>query len=119
MELYRATVERTIRGKRGQAFLLELATVMDAMTKKVLIAEELVDGEGQCCAIGSVCRERGIETDGVDVDDSRRIGELVGISRTLAAEIEYVNDEAGSRDESPEKRWQRVRQWVGEQLVSS
>lgn len=42
LELYRATVERSIKGKRGQAFLRELAAAMDAMPEKVLIAEELV-----------------------------------------------------------------------------
>lgn len=31
LELYRASVERAIRGKRGQAFLRELAKVLDSV----------------------------------------------------------------------------------------
>lgn len=59
---WRAQVKSAIRGKRGQAFLRELADAMDAMPEKVLIAEELVDADGDACAIGVVCKARGIDT---------------------------------------------------------
>lgn len=116
MDLYRATVERSIKGKRGQAFLLELAEAMDEMPEKRLIADELVTDSGQVCAIGVVCKARGIDVTGVDIHDPDRVGQLVGISRSMAAEIEYENDERPYRDETPEERWTRMRRWVDENL---
>lgn len=123
IHLYRATVERSIRGKRGQAFLRELAEKMDAMPEKVLIADELIDDSGNCCAIGVVCKARGIGVDNVDYECPDAVGSLVGISRSMAAEIEYEND--GDCDswnpveETPSERWERMRKWVGDNLISS
>lgn len=116
MNLYRATVDRAINGKRGQAFLRELAQAMDAMPEKRLIAEELVTDSGEVCAIGVVCKARGIDTAGVDFYNAYRVGQLVGISSSMAAEIEYKNDESGPHDQTPEERWIRMRKWVDEQI---
>lgn len=120
LNLYRATVERTIKGRRGQAFLQELATAMDAMPEKVLIRDELIDEDGGCCAIGVVCKARKLDVSKVDCDDPEAVGKLVGISRSMAAEIEYENDEYyGSWiDDTPEKRWKRMRKWVAANLKS-
>ena len=115
--LYRNTVERAIKGKRGQAFLQELAKALDDMPEKRLIAWELITKTGEVCAIGSVCKARGLDVSGVDVEDADAVGDLVGIARSMAAEIEYENDEAGRSDETPEERWVRVRRWVQEKLV--
>lgn len=115
LELYRYTVERSITGKRGQAFLRELAKGMDEMTEKRLIADELVTATGEVCAIGVVCKARGLNTADVDFHDADAVGKLVGISRAMAAEIEYENDEA-RQDETPEKRWVRMRKWVDNNL---
>jgi len=118
LNLYRGTVERAIRGKRGQAFLRELATSLDSMPEKRLIASELIDDKGDVCAIGSVCKMRGIDVGGVDIYDPETIGELVGIARSMAAEIEFENDEHGRFDETPEDRWMRMRQWVSDNLIA-
>ena len=118
LELYRATVERAIKGKRGQAFLRELAAAMDAMPDKVLIAQDLIDEAGDVCAIGSVCKARGLDVRGVDPECPSTVGRLVGISRSMAAEIEYLNDEDGPGGETPEQRWTRIRKWVDRHLVS-
>lgn len=117
--LYRGTVTRTINGKRGQAFLIEMAKAMDAMPEKRLIPEELISKTGEVCAIGTVCKARGIDVSGVDLEDPESVGKLVGISRTLAAEIEYENDEGGPyrKNETPEERWVRVRKWVASSIV--
>ncbi len=119
--LYRANVTRTIRGRTGQAFLRELGAALDAMPVKALIAGDLVTEDGAVCAIGSVCQARGLNVSGVDVYDSREVAKAVGISRILAAEIEYVNDECGPwrEDETPEDRWKRIRKWVDENLLTT
>lgn len=113
---WRAQVKSAIRGKRGQAFLRELAAEMNAMPVKELIASELVNDKGECCTIGVVCKSRGIDVSKIDYEDARQVGEAVGIARPLAAEIEYENDENGWRygrgQETPAERWQRMRKWV-------
>lgn len=109
---WRAQVNNAIRGKRGQAFLKELAAAMDAMPEKILISDELIDEEGNCCAIGVVCKARGVDVSRVDYDDPDAVGNAVGIARQMAAEIEYHNDEYDDGHETPEHRWQRMRKWV-------
>lgn len=119
LELYRGTVERSIAGKRGQAFLKDLALAMDEMPVKRLIAHELVTQSGEACAIGVVCKKRGLDVDQVDIYEADSIARLVGISRSMAAEIEFENDEAyPSYKETPEERWTRMRKWVQEQIHS-
>lgn len=117
LELYRASVDRAISGKRGQAFLKELAAAMDAMPEKVLIANELVSEEGDACAIGVVCKARGLDVSKVDYECPHSVGNAVGIARSMAAEIEYMNDE-WSQGETPEQRWTRMRKWVESKIES-
>ena|ERR1700744_589597 len=121
INLYRGTVERAIRGRRGQAFLKELAKAMDEMPVKRLIANELVTETGEVCAIGVVCKKRGLDVSEVDIWNSEEVGKLVGIAQSMAAEIEFENDEGAyyrNKSETPEERWQRIRKWVSEQLHS-
>lgn len=115
-ELYRASVDRALMGKRGQRFLQELAEAMDDMTEKRLIAHELVTASGEMCTIGVVCKKRGLDVTNVDIEDPDRVGQLVNISRSMAAEIEYENDESGPSMETPEQRWTRMREWVADNL---
>ena len=115
--LYRGMVERAIKGKRSQEFFKELAREMDAMPDKRLIANDLVAENGEACAIGVVCKARGLDTKRIDECDPERVGALVGISRSVAAEIEYLNDEDGPAEETPEQRWTRMRKWVQEQII--
>jgi len=127
LNLYRANVERAIKGKRGQAFLKVMAKCLDEMPVKELIVEKLIDEDGGCCAIGVVCKARGLDVSKVDEYDSQEVGALVGIASPLAAEIAYLNDMDGSYsiswsgarspDETPGNRWQRMRRWVQEQTV--
>lgn len=117
INLYRATVERAIRGKRGQVFLKELAAAMDAMLEKRLIRSELIEESGSVCTIGVVCKARGLDVSNVDVEDTEAVGELVGISKSMAAEIEFENDEVREH-ETPEERWVRMRKWVDKNLVT-
>jgi hypothetical protein len=100
-----------MRGKRGQALLLELAEAMDAMPVKELIAHELVK-QGRFCALGVVGQKRGIALESIDPEDSRTVAEQFNIANALAQEIVFVNDEAAWDDESPQQRWSRMRRWV-------
>ncbi len=120
---WRAQVKSAIRGKRGQAFLRELAAAMDATPEadRHLISGELIDSEGCCCTIGVVCKARGLDVSQVNVYDPEQVGALVGIARQLAAEIEFENDEndwtwdqkTGKLvPETPRQRWDRMRRWV-------
>ena len=121
LELYRANVRRTIHSKRGQQFLAELLATLDAMPEKVLIDRELMDAGGAVCAIGAVCKARGMDVSRVDYDNPEAVGNVVGISRIMAAEIEYENDEGNWREryETPEQRWERMRKWAEDHLVKS
>jgi hypothetical protein len=101
---WRAQVKSATRGKRGQTFLKELAKAMDAMPNKRLIANELISENGECCAIGVVCKARGLDVSDVEVEDPEQVGLAVDIAYQLAAEIEHQNDEGVYYEESPEKR---------------
>ena len=118
INLYRASVANALRGKRGQAFLKEMAAAMDAMEEKVLIADDLVTEEGDVCAIATVARARKMDVSKLDPEDPESIAKVFGIARCMAAEIEYMNDEWGPYTETPEERWTRMRKWVDKQIRS-
>ena len=120
IELYRNAVERAIKGKRGQAFFKQLGEAMDAMPEKVLIAGELINERGECCAMGVVCKTRGLDVSKVDYDSPEQVGRLLNIAPSLAAEVAYLNDDdfrCEAKDETPEQRWQRMRKWVQGQMA--
>lgn len=112
---WRGAVASGIRGKRGQAFLREMLTAMDALPEKKLVAHEL-EMDGQVCAIGSVGMARGIDMSQLDPENYSKVADTFGISEALAREIVYENDEGGWRDDTPEKRFERMRAWVVENL---
>ncbi len=116
--LYRGTVTRVIRSKRGQAFLKELAAAMDAMPEKMLIAGQLIDDEGDCCAIGVVCKSRAIDVSNIDYEEPEQVAAAVGIARQMAAEIEFENDDGIWGTETPKQRWQRMRKWVQAWIIA-
>ena len=103
------TVAHTIASPEGQAFLRELANALDALPDKVLIARELIDEDGDCCALGALCMARGIDPTGMD-SDSDCVAERLGVPLPLAAEVVDQND--GYRNEIPDARWHRMRRWV-------
>ena len=129
---WRGQVASALRGKRGQAFLVEMLAALDAMPEKRLIAHDLVN-EGEVCAIGSVAVARGIDVSNLDPDEPEQIAAAFGIAHQMAQEIVYMNDECSGnhrdqitvdgagqrfqwRDDTPEERFQRMRQWVAEQI---
>lgn len=116
LSLWRQAVDRSIRGKRGQAFLREMAAALDAMPVKELIALDLVREDGSVCAIGSVAVARQIDVAAIDANEPQDVADAFGISRALACEIAYENDDHDWR-ETPEARWTRMRAWVESQLL--
>jgi hypothetical protein len=112
---WRGQVASAMRGKRGQALLVDLVNALDAMPEKVLIARELIDGAGDVCALGAVGLRRGISMEHLDPEESESIADAFDIAEQLAREIVYVNDEGGNAwrgDETPQARWKRVRAWA-------
>lgn len=119
--LYARNVERATQGKRGQAFLRDLIQALDAMPVKRLIAGDLVHG-GEVCAIGALGVARGIDMSNLNPEDADRVAKRFGIAECLARETVFQNDEHGDfwyhKEESPEERWQRMRDWAAGNLKS-
>lgn len=113
--LWRHAVERALRGKRGQAFLREMAAALDAMPTKELVAEEVVRDSEHVCALGSVALARKLDVSNLDIYDGEDMGQAFGISRAMAQEIAYMNDEwVRPGRETNAERWTRMRKWVDE-----
>lgn len=114
---WRGAVASAIKGARGQAFLKEMASAMESLPERKLVANDL-EKDGEVCAIGSVGRARGVDMSAIDPEDSETVAALFGISDALAREIVYMNDE-GSWRETPEQRYSRMLAWVQKQIRES
>lgn len=123
---YRGAVKSAFRGRRGQQFLQELATAMDAMPEKKLIAEEL-EVNGQFCTLGVIGHARGLDMTNIDPANTGRVSSCLGIAEAMAREIVWLNDECSRYakydetlkrwvDETPEERWARMRALVQSQI---
>jgi len=120
---WRGAVNSALRGKRGQAFLTELAEAMDAMLVKRLVTEEL-QADGEFCTLGVIGNARDLDMSVIDPDDSESVAEKFGLAEAMVREIVWENDEhpgvygvrpdgsTGWRRETPEERWVRMREWV-------
>jgi hypothetical protein len=145
LELYRQAVTRAIKGRRGQALLRDLAAALDAMQDKRLFTEELVQADGEFCALGVLGAARGMDMSRIDAWEPSDVARAFGVARSLAAEIVYENDEHddyewvtvevcgpmrphwpdyGKHERSrnlpvgdgPERRWKRMRAWVAKHI---
>jgi len=123
--LYRATVDRSLSGKRGQAFLRSALDVLDAMPEKKLAASTWIDGCSMC-TLGAVAKARGVEAKFATVDPEWDGGVYVAakefdISKPMAREIVYMNDEGGPYygTETDEQRWQRMRNWIAQRIAQA
>jgi len=115
---WRGAVASAIRGARGQAFLREMLDALDAMPDKRLIKGDLITETGEVCAIGAVCKKRGVHVSGIDVHDRKAVADSVGIAEALAAEIMYENDDL-LHAITPEGRWEWMRHWCVEHLQAA
>lgn len=124
------------RSHAGRAFLRELITALDAMPVKELIAEKLIDQNGQSCALGTVAIARKLDRGALPLDptDYEATAAAFGISEFIAREVMDQNDSmewpmqqtygplkpglpAYFRPEvTPAQRWQRMRAWAQTKL---
>lgn len=117
---WRGAVAAAIRGRRGQELLHGLASALDAMPEKRLIAEKLINDRGEVCALGALGKACG-RADAmrwIDPEDRKQVAWFFGIAEALAAEVQYENDECGW-NETPEARWRRMRAWVAQQIAGA
>lgn len=121
---YRGAVLSAIRGKRGQAFLREMIAALDAMPEKRLIAHELVAEDGDVCAMGAVCKARGLDVSEVDASEPDEVASVVGLAEAMVREIAYANDDFGEwrepfdvDSELPARRWAHMRRWAEKRLI--
>ena len=114
-DLWRANVERTVAGKRGQSFLRELVEALEAMPEKRLITNDLKTENGEVCAIGAVGVKRGLDVTRLDPYDAEAVGKTFGISSMMAQEITYLNDERFWK-KTPEERWHFMHEWAKNNL---
>jgi hypothetical protein len=113
-----------IKGKRGQAFLKELLKVLDAMPVKELIDDEM-EWNNNFSALGAVGKSRGLDMRNMNSENEHYdVAQKLNITRSLAREIMYVNDDdcTYSEETGPQslknERWQRVRRWVADQITT-
>jgi hypothetical protein len=113
---YRGAVKSALRGKRGQAFLKELLADLDALPEKRLAPNEF-QANGEMCTLGVIAKARDIDLsyiteDNYDFDVGTKVAKRLGISEAMAREIMYMNDEGYYGIETPEYRFNRMRNWV-------
>lgn len=111
---WRGQVASAMRGKRGQAFLLEMWRAMQALPERKLIANDL-EADGAVCAIGAVGKARGVDMSRLDPDDYEGVAATFGIPHQLAQEIVYMNDEqfhGRSVEAEGPNRWGRAGVWT-------
>lgn len=96
MGRWRGAVASAMRGKRGQAFLQELADALDAMPEKWLVSGELQSDDGCHCTLGVIASKRGLDVEAMDVDDYDAIADSLSVNAKIAQEIMWENDEAFS-----------------------
>jgi len=117
---WRGAVKAALRGVRGQELLHGLASALDALPEKQLIAGNLVDDEGGVCALGALAESCG-QLDALavlDCEDYEQVAGFFNVAEALAREVQYINDEAGAYDETPAHRWKRVRAWVADHITA-
>lgn len=115
LALWRGAVDSAICGRRGQAFLREMLVALDSLHAKELVKNDL-EKDGKVCALGSVGLLRGVKMSDIDPTERNEVAAAFNIAPAMAAEIVYMNDEAGRHGETPEERFSRVRAWVSEQI---
>ena len=113
---WRGAVASAIRGRRGQAFLLEMWKALTALAQPRLITHNLVEEDGAVCALGAVGKQRGLDMTTLDPENTEGVAGAFNINEKLAAEIVYMNDE-GVFHETPEERYARMKRWIEHNLL--
>jgi hypothetical protein len=122
---WRGQVASSIRGKRGQSMLRQLAEALDAMTIKQLAPNVFQNEFGCMCALGVLAAAKGIDSDELqdlaDAGQFELLAEIFDVSHQLAQEIIWINDEnsAGDTPEAYERGWINVREWVNRHIIEN
>lgn len=100
--LWQANCERSLRGKNGQAALRELEAALLALPDKRLIAQKMIDADGEVCAIGALAKYKGrdlLAEPHIGPDDEfegdgemEEIGVELGMPRLVAWKVVSKND---------------------------
>lgn len=143
--MWRGAVTSAIRGKRGQALLVELRDRLDAMPEKRLVDTDLTNADGEHCALGVVVAGRGIDPQpiqeklgqpdfewGYEEDDVNAycdaLSATLDVAPALVREVMFINDdsytwwrrrynEQGPMEDPAKRRWTAVRNWVESQIL--
>lgn len=136
-ELFLANVERSLKGKKGQAALQKVEAALLAMPQKRLITDVLETAEGEVCALGALAKHMQVAIPEPTVPDYNEweenesyedlikfAVEQLGIPRLVAFRVIEVNDNTqyrflGGRDRhyyTPEERYEKVLAWVRKRL---
>lgn len=113
---WRGQVASAIRGKRGQALLKDLHEALLALPEKRLITDELIDTDGDVCALGAVGKMRNVDMSQLDPSEPEEVAAAFNIAEQLAQEIVYMNDEYWDR-ETPEERYKLMLKWVEQKVA--
>lgn len=147
--LWQANCRRSLKGKAGQAALRDLEAALLALPDKRLIADRVIDAEGDVCAIGALAKYKGrdllaepnLYEDGeFDGDgEMEEIGMELGMPRLVAWKVVCRNDvEIDGHYErlpgparwygdypqvyvpiTPEARYEKMLAWVRAQLTAT
>ena len=121
--LWRANVNRSIFGRRGQQGLRELKEALESLSQKRLISNKVFDGS-DVDVIGALAIYEEVKS-GTDYSDAAQflpktktkledvalIGQEYGLPYIVAWELAYRNDETYA-NLSPENRYQEILSWV-------
>lgn len=119
LAMWRGRVASAMRGKRGQKLLIDLRAALDAMPEKRLVANDLVETDGEVCALGCVGKARGVaDINTIDPEAHDVLAERFDVAECLVQEIEYMNDEGTWETETPEQRWKRMRDWTEKHIAA-
>lgn len=122
---WRGAVNSAIKGKRGQAFLRELAAALRAFPQQKLIKNEMEHPlGGEFCTLGVLGQKLGLDMlseDGLDVEDTTTLAKTFDVAEALIKEIVHENDDfsAYPRDKGEEehRRWCYMLRWVEQRLI--
>ncbi len=138
--LWQANCNRSLKGKAGQAALRELEAALLALPDKRLTSGVYKDEDGCVCPLAALAKYKGVADADLQADpeyDMEQVGVELGVPRLAAWKIVELNDlqlsgttlifgEGPYRWPSeqpyayvpitPEQRYERVLQWVQEQL---
>lgn len=115
--MWRGRVASAMRGKRGQQLLKDTLSALDAMPEKRLTRNSLVDGSGDVCLLGAAAKVRAVsDIAQIDPEDHDVLANRFNVSPCMIQEIEFINDDDFGQNETPEKRFDRARKWLVENI---